>query len=179
MNGPSSHLDRDSVRDRLRRAVDNSQLVQGTRHVEGTLARWFQGSRIVQWFLAEPDPDVIVIDLRETYTIGPVLRVLDRLVQFGRHLSERTGATDAISRAARRVESEPLRVLGFVLLAVALGGLAVTFASNGSVGGWLALSGVALLATRERRSASALARTPVGRVLKAVFEPPEPPERDA
>jgi hypothetical protein len=33
-----------------------------------------------RWLTAEPDPDVIVIDLRETLTVGPVIAVLDWLV---------------------------------------------------------------------------------------------------
>ena len=44
--------------------------------VERTVSGWARGSRIVGWFLAEPDPEVVVIDLRETYTVGPVLRLL-------------------------------------------------------------------------------------------------------
>jgi hypothetical protein len=33
------------------------------------------------WLTAEPDPDVIVIDLRETLTIGPIIAVLDLIVE--------------------------------------------------------------------------------------------------
>lgn len=164
-----------SLRDRLGRAVADSLLVGTTRRVEATLARWVRGSRIVRWFLAEPDPEVIVVDLRETYTVGPLLRVLDRVVATGSRLGERTGVTAVAARATDRVESEPLRVVGFVLLAVALGGLAVAVAAGGAAGGWLILLGFALLATRERRSAAELGRTRVGRALRAAFEPPAPP----
>jgi hypothetical protein len=31
---------------------------------------------------AEPEPDVIVIDLRETWTVGPFLRLLDKLISW-------------------------------------------------------------------------------------------------
>jgi hypothetical protein len=40
-----------------------------------------------QWLTTEPDPDVIVIDLRETVTVGPIVLALDRLV---RSLGERS-----------------------------------------------------------------------------------------
>ncbi|MFB6228316.1 MAG: DUF4330 family protein [Halobacteriales archaeon] len=33
------------------------------------------------WLTAEPDPDVIVIDLRETLTVGPIIVVLDLIVE--------------------------------------------------------------------------------------------------
>jgi len=32
------------------------------------------------WLTAEPDPDVIVVDLRETLTVGPIIVVLDLIV---------------------------------------------------------------------------------------------------
>ena len=177
MTGRTTRLE--SVRARLERAVDRSLLVRGTRRVETTLSRWFRGSRIVQWFLAEPDPEVIVIDLRETYTVGPVLRGFERVFGATSRIGERTGATAALSHASSRVVAQPLRVAGYLLLIVALGGLTAALASNGSIGGWLIFLGIALLATRERRSASELAATRVGAALIAAFEPPDPPdERD-
>ncbi|WP_224333827.1 hypothetical protein [Haloprofundus halobius] len=36
-------------------------------------------SYLYRWLTTEPDPEVIVIDLRETYTVGPFIRLLDRL----------------------------------------------------------------------------------------------------
>lgn len=33
------------------------------------------------WLTAEPEPEVIVIDLRETYTIGPLIAALDRVTR--------------------------------------------------------------------------------------------------
>jgi hypothetical protein len=50
--------------------------------------------------------------------------------------------------------------------------------SGGVTPGWLIVAGLAVLVTRERRSASELAETRVGRALIAAFEPPEPPEKD-
>lgn len=167
----------DATRTRLRRAVDSSLLVRTTRAIESTLGRWGRGSRLVQWFLAEPDPEVIVIDLRETYTVGPVLRVLERVVSAAGRIDDRTGVSDVLSRFAGIVTSEPVFVLGLLLGSVALGGVVTTFVADGAIGGWLILLGVALLATRETRSASELTETRVGRALIAAFEPPEPPER--
>ena len=59
----------------VQRAVQASTIVQmGT-----TVGRWARHSFLYRWLTAEPDPEVIVIDLRETYTVGPVLAILDRL----------------------------------------------------------------------------------------------------
>ncbi|MFW5956632.1 MAG: hypothetical protein ACOCQY_04440 [Halorhabdus sp.] len=41
---------------------------------------WISASWLYRWLTAEPDPDVIVIDLRETVTVGPILAVLERAI---------------------------------------------------------------------------------------------------
>jgi len=80
------------VKQRLRSAVENSALTSAS----DTLARGFEtsvlngvctriteatrASRLYRWLTAEPEPDVIVIDLRETYTVGPIITVLDALI---------------------------------------------------------------------------------------------------
>jgi hypothetical protein len=56
-------------------AADESALAGAGR----TLAGWTRHSFLYRWLTKEPDPDVIVIDLRETYTVGPFITVLDRL----------------------------------------------------------------------------------------------------
>jgi hypothetical protein len=45
-------------------------------------ARWLSGSALYRWLTAEPEPDVLVIDLRETWTVGPVLKLLDKLISW-------------------------------------------------------------------------------------------------
>ncbi len=49
------------------------------RSLTGRLSRWAQASALYRWLTAEPDPDVVVIDLRDTYAVGPVISVLDRV----------------------------------------------------------------------------------------------------
>lgn len=174
----SQSNDIEALRSRINEATDNSRFVGTIRRVESTLSRWTRNSRIVRWFLAEPDPEVIVIDLRETYTIGPIIRVLDWTIDRGNQLAERTGLTAVAERTAQRIEAEPLYLTGWLLFACALGGLLAGIKSGNLSGSWLLLAGLSLLLTRERRSASELAETRVGRALIAAFEPPEPPERD-
>jgi len=41
---------------------------------------WVRNSTLYSWLTAEPDPDVVVIDLRETYTVGPFIMILDKLI---------------------------------------------------------------------------------------------------
>lgn len=82
-----------AINDRLTSAVHHSALARGWRHTRRsiataayhsalgrgsrTLVRWIHHTYLYRWFTAEPEPDIIVIDLRETYTIGPILRLID------------------------------------------------------------------------------------------------------
>ncbi|PSQ50738.1 hypothetical protein BRD15_01045, partial [Halobacteriales archaeon SW_6_65_15] len=44
-----------------------------------TLADYTRHSFCYRWLTKEPEPDVVVIDLRETYAVGPLIALLDRL----------------------------------------------------------------------------------------------------
>ena len=74
-------------------AADASALAGGVR----ALARWTRQSYLYRWLTKEPEPDVVVIDLRETYTVGPVIALLDRLTPL-------LGRTWRGSRASHLVE---------------------------------------------------------------------------
>jgi hypothetical protein len=41
-----------------------------------------RSSVLYRWLTKEPEPEVIVIDLRETWTVGPILALLDRAVAW-------------------------------------------------------------------------------------------------
>ncbi|AXG09675.1 hypothetical protein [Haloplanus rubicundus] len=50
-----------------------------------TLGSWagrvIRSSLLYRWFTMEPEPEVIVIDLRRTRTVGPFIAILDRIVE--------------------------------------------------------------------------------------------------
>ncbi|WP_178917899.1 hypothetical protein [Natronomonas gomsonensis] len=167
-----------SIRHRLGTAVAESRIVGAGKRIEATLSRWASGSRIVQWFLAEPEPEVIVIDLRETYTIGPILRAIEWALGHGSRFAERSGLAAAVRKTAQWVRSRPIHVAGIVLFGVAVAGVVAAVRSSGDLGGWLVLSGIALLALLERRSWGEIRDTRVGRALAAAFAPPDPPADD-
>jgi hypothetical protein len=67
--------------ERVRRGVGNSRLVTAGE----TAGRWIttavRNSWLYGWLTAEPEPEVIVIDLRETYTVGPFIAALDWAIE--------------------------------------------------------------------------------------------------
>jgi hypothetical protein len=84
----------ESLRDHVTTFIQHSTVLNMTTHTSESrlvfIAR--QGS---QWFATvatnsllygcltkEPDPDVIIIDLRKTWTVGPFITLLDALVEW-------------------------------------------------------------------------------------------------
>lgn len=65
----------DAAHARVTTACRNSTL----KRAGESLARYTRRSFLYRWLTKEPEPEVIVIDLRETYTVGPFIALLDRL----------------------------------------------------------------------------------------------------
>jgi hypothetical protein len=67
----------------LEKAVDTSRLLAVTTRIANfvidPVADAVRHSILHRWLTTEPEPDVIVIDLRETYVVGPVIVLVDRL----------------------------------------------------------------------------------------------------
>jgi hypothetical protein len=138
----------------------------------GALGRTVRSSWLYRWLTAEPEPEVIVIDLRETWTVGPILAVLDRLVtRVAGSVVGRRGAA-----LAATFEDRPVQLLSAVLVvalaASVLFPVLVAEESSG-FGPRLLLLGFALAGTRESRSLDELAETRVGSALAKMFELPE------
>lgn len=144
------------------------------------------------WLTAEPEPDVIVIDLRETRTVGRAISVLDRvLTRVGRDLRPALPSA-TVARVGYwlrdRVTARPIRIASIGLAIVANLGLLVvlTGESDPLTPMTLFLFAALLVAARGFRSARSweeLTATTwyrrTARVLAAAFEPPEPPEAPA
>lgn len=143
--------------------------------VARTVGEWIRASWCYRWLTAEPDPEVIVIDLRETYTVGPIVRVLDRVIDPLADAWEGSG----VQATADAVADAPVRALGIVAAVAVVVEAALSLAQGDLTQfGLLAravLFGFAALATRVPLSAAELAETRTGRLLRAVLEPPEPP----
>jgi len=76
----------------LATATGDSALTRGVRTVERCVRR----SVLYRWLTKEPEPDVIVIDLRDTYAVGPVIALLDRL----QPVAERVWLSSGLRRLA-------------------------------------------------------------------------------
>ena len=172
----------------LERAVDNSRVVsslcapfrQGSRPVRA--AQWsgdvVRDSYLVRWLTAEPEPDVVVIDLRETWTIGPVIAVIDWLVPHGLRMWHGSTARRVLDRTATAFRNAPVRLTSVVVLGVVVARIVLSLGSAGTVSlvahlfvGALAIAGLRVDWTLEELKASK-----VSRLAAALFVPPKPPD---
>ena len=160
--------------------TDGSTVVAASRSVGRRVASAVRASRIYRWLTAEPDPEVIVIDLRETRTVGPFLRVLDGIITT---LSDAASGSRvvAVGRAGYgSALAAPLRASGLVVVLLGLlvglsSGLGEPTTIGVGIGLGLVLAG--LVAMRDDRDWPTLRATRPVEIAIAAFEPPAPPDR--
>lgn len=165
----------ETAQERLRVGVDNSRVGQAGR----TGVRYVRHSWLYRWLTTEPEPDVIVIDLRETYTVGPFIRLLDRIIDQLVPALESSQSFELALRLEAAFRARPFRVVGIGTVAVVVLSLLVS-AVLGRLGTvWLlGHAGLAVLSAVGIRSDLTLedvTETRVWQQLEAAFEPPEPP----
>lgn len=157
-------------------ATATSSLTRGGRRV----LTWVRASYLYRWLTAEPDPHVVVIDLRTTRTVGPFVRALDWALTRAVAFTRESGLYRVGTATAAAVRRAPIRVAGIVLCVAALVSFVLTaLTATVSPAGVLAHGAavaVGLAGTRVRVPLEALAESRTARLLAAAFEPPEPPE---
>ncbi|MFC7235560.1 hypothetical protein [Halosegnis marinus] len=64
------------------RVTKGSDLLGASRAVSDRVGTAVRNSYLYRWLTKEPEPEVIVIDLRETWTVGPIIALFDRLIEW-------------------------------------------------------------------------------------------------
>ena len=157
----------------------SSRVVSALRVASTRGESWVRQSALYRWLTAEPDPEVIVIDLRETWTVGPFLRVLDWLVTGLGDAATDSRVIGITQRSITATRAAPLRAGGQI---VAIFGVVVASSGflNGvsvmrlGVGVGLVVGG--LIAMQDERDWATLRETRPVTLMIAALEPPEPPE---
>jgi hypothetical protein len=165
---------------RLSATIGNSGSHSRVYALGATVQHLVRSSWLYRWLTAEPEPDVIVIDLRETVTIGPWLRLLQRTLEW----ILPAAVSSALFRVTRRVYTvivtRPVQMVSLFVSAVVVTLLGLQARSPESslvAGGFLlAVALLALLGTRVTMTWADLRETRTYQALVALLEPPEPPE---
>ena len=171
---------------RLEGSSEDDSGVQATSlsyRLVACLRRFVESSWLYRWLTAEPDAEVVVIDLRETLSAGPVIAWIDRRIRDAIAVLPTSGGIRSAFRIRSRFVRRPLRVLSIGLLAVIIGVFVLLAMSSDSVGlSTIILFGLLVLAargTQSRRSLDELVETQwYGRLMDGLtlLEPPAPPE---
>lgn len=175
--GDETAVNGTGARENVRVAVRESRLGKLWRRTAAAV----RSSYLYRWLTAEPDPEVIVIDLRETWTVGPFIRLLDAILDRLLPALDDSRLAAAARTVVRRTLAAPAVVTGVALLAAGLG-LGLVSVAAGTLGTTrlgvaVALAVAGVVATRERRSWAELRETRPVELLVAALEPPEPPDR--
>jgi hypothetical protein len=144
-----------------------------------TLGHFVRESYLFRWLTAEPEPDLIVIDLRETVTVGPLIAVLDRLFPTAARVWSASRIRTSIDTTERRFKTQPVR---FVSLALVVALAVSTFLSLVTAtvtplefGLRIAVLLLAVVGTQIRHSWDELTETRAYALAVALLEPPEVP----
>lgn len=142
--------------------------------------RWVRASFIYRWLTAEPEPEVIVIDLRDTLTVGPFVTALDDGIEMALGVRPYSKVYRRCLEIVNIILDAPLRVASLVALVAVVVSLllqlllgAVTVATAVVT---VAVAGLAAIGTRIDVPWAELRETRAVRLLVAAFEPPPPPE---
>ncbi|MFC7140339.1 hypothetical protein ACFQMA_10935 [Halosimplex aquaticum] len=162
--------------ERLRAVAAGSHLADGV----AWSARAARSSWLYNWLTAEPDPDMVVIDLRETYVVGPILGILDRMFAVLSRGWGQAKSGELFEDIHGALLARPIQAVSVAALAAIIVGLAVTVALGSpggrTVGFGLLAASAALAGTRIQVSWDEVTDSRTYELLVALLEPPEPPE---
>ena len=145
---------------------------------------YLRSAWLYRWLTKEPEPDVIVIDLRETRSVGPVLARIDRVLTALTPALLRSTVSRVWYRGQRQLQQRPIRTASFGAIAgVIMGLLVMTTIATVSVPAVLLLTAVLIGALRGTQSDMTLQECKQTRWygylqrIGQAFVPPEPPEQ--
>jgi hypothetical protein len=103
----------------LRRTTADSATVEFFETLSSRSGAVVRRSYLYRWLTKEPEPEVVVIDLRETWTVGPVIAALDRVLTRVEPYWEQSAVKTALDRLAvageRAADTRAGRLLATVL----------------------------------------------------------------
>lgn len=179
-------------------ALEESRIYRGLRRLGTTLREAPQSSRVAglltwfgratreswlyRWLTKEPEPEVIVIDLRETWTVGPFIALLDWAIGGLSSTYENSLTEQFVSGVARRLYRAPIRYISLMFLGFLIPAAGVLIITGEqyrvSILGLSILVIVALLGLFIDLSWPTIRQSKPIQLLITALEPPDPPERN-
>lgn len=162
------------------RLFDGSRLVSFGRATTEWLTTSVRGAYLYRWLTKEPDPEVIVIDLRETYAVGPFIQLLDWLIPQVQRAWQASALARLVEAGEDRLVEHPIRALSLWALPLLVLGVGLSAVLSGletfTTVFLSAMLVFALFGTQVTISWREVTETRAFELAVAVLEPPEPPE---
>jgi len=143
--------------------------------------QFVRASWLYRWLTTEPDPDIVVIDLRETYVGGPLLGMVDRSFAVIANGWGHARSGTLLDQFYETIEARPIRTVSLVVLMAIVANLALTAVLGSltisAIGVRLIAGSLALAGTRVDASWDDVTDSRTYELLVALLEPPEPPDK--
>jgi hypothetical protein len=160
----------------LNTSAANSQVGRASLRLKELVVR----SAIFRWLTKEPEMDVVTIDLRHTWTVGPFLRVLDELSDIAAGWWEGATIRNVGRSTTMALREAPVAYGSLLVLSVILGAIAAGWAAGSQprLGILCLVAAPAILGLRVTASWQELAESRAGQLLRAIIEPPDFDQED-
>lgn len=136
-----------------------------------------RSSAAFRWLTAEPDPEVVVVDLDDALIVGPPLRATANGLDTFPEWSAGSRLVGAGRRSVAAVEEVPVRAVSIVTIGALVASLAVSVVTGSATvaGIWLrlGLGALAIIGLGNDTSLDELRESRAARWLVAALEPPE------
>lgn len=136
-------------------------------------------SWLYRWLTDEPDPAVVVIDLRETLALGPLLARLEITIREAIGVMPTSGGLRRGFQLRARFQRRPIRVVSFGLIGVVLLAFIPLLAVGETIGFvTFLLFGLLLVGLRGTQSSvswTEIKQTDTYKTIITMFEPPDSP----
>lgn len=154
----------------------DSQIVSRGQQVTITLRQWIHNAWGYQWLTAEPEPTTIVINLRESMALVPILHLFELFVPQESRVVQMCVSYYRGMTIQRRVRTAPIRIASVVILCITL----VGFLLSAVAGSLELVKGVILLIVAtaslvglyDTRSWSELCESETANAIRELFTPP-------
>lgn len=156
---------------RVRRAIANSRLAAAG----ATFRRYVESSLSYRWLTTAPDSK-LVIDLRDTRTVGPPVRAIDRLFSELAPSITTSAVVKFVCGFGSLVQTRPVYTISLFVFPISVASLlTLTFTDALSISlllGHLLAAGLATIGLHSQRKLKDVLEMRIVRFLVAAFQPP-------
>lgn len=165
---------------RLFKSLKLSNWIENSRVISPRSRRKISSSTVYGWTVKEPDPDLVVIDLRETFSISPILTAFDDVIEFMVPAWMRSKIHTVYTAASKELKENTVKTVSATLFLAFTASLFVIEVSLEltllSLGVLFLASVVSAYGTKSEKNWRDIKETKVFKLVIELLEPPSDQE---